>query len=228
MTPSRDGTSSLGSPGRGPGARMRRIAGARWRRIAASLAGAAGLLLLLAGCGRQAERQPENAGRTGATAEGGSAAAGSLLGDQAAPGVRHDSGDVVQVELRPTSLRAKPGRDVVLLISLDVEKPWHLYAHEDTAFYGVDLAPAEDLPLDRLQVSYPAGEPALFFGQQVLVLAGRQEIRVAGRVPADLAPATYPLAFELAVQACDDRRCLAPAFLPVRGELEVLAAPSSR
>jgi hypothetical protein len=227
MTPSRDGTRFAGSPGRGPGSRPQRIASGRWWRFAGLLVGAAGLLVL-AGCGRQPEGGQESTGRSGGQDETASAAAGSLLGDQAAPGALRDSGDVVQVELQPTSLRAEPGQDVVLLISLAIEEPWHLYAHEDTAFYGVDLAPAEDLPLGRLEVSYPTGERTLFFGQEVLVLAGRQEVRVAGRVPADLAPATYPLAFELAVQACDDRRCLAPAFLPVRGELEVPAAQSSK
>jgi hypothetical protein len=228
MTQSRDGFGFAASPGQGPCPRPQRIEISRWWRLAGVLLGAVGLLLALTSCGRQPEGREGSTGQAGAQDEASNPAADSLLGDQGDPGAMRDSGNVVQVALQPDRLRVKPGQDVVLLIGLDIDKPWHLYAHEDTAFYGVDLAPAEDLPLSGLQVNYPAGERSLFFGQEVLVLAGQQAIHVAGRVPQDLAPGTHPLIFELAVQACDDRRCLAPAFLPVRGELEVLTAPSAR
>ena len=193
--------------------------------ILLALLAAALLSPALGGCGRQPEAGRQEAA-AGTAADGEAAAGGgTLLGDRAGAGLMSYSGDVVTVALQPARLLARPGEAVALQAQLDIEPPWHLYAHEDTAYLGIELTAEEGLPLAGLQVGYPEGESARFFGEAVLVLAGRQAIRVSGRVPADLAPGTHPLAFRLAVQACDDRRCLAPAFLPLQGELEVPAAP---
>lgn len=131
------------------------------------------------------------------------------------------SADVVQVAAVSKTVTAAPGERVAFGIKLDVSKTWHVYAHGDTNFIGVDLVPAESMPLTDIQAEYPKGHPGEFFGETVYMISGHEQIAVSGLVPAGLAKGEHELEFGVTVQACDDKTCLAPVDLPVALKLVV-------
>jgi thiol:disulfide interchange protein DsbD len=131
------------------------------------------------------------------------------------------SADVVKAVPATAAVTAEAGQRVSFAIDLDISKTWHVYAHGDTNFIGVDLVPAEDLPLAELTVEYPAGHPGEFFGETVFMISGQEQIKASALVPADLAKGEHKLQFGVTVQACDDKTCLAPVDLPVTVTLTV-------
>jgi hypothetical protein len=136
-------------------------------------------------------------------------------------GAMKGSGDVVKVAAKPASVSAAPGDTVSFAVKLDIQQKWHLYAHGDTNYIGVDLVPADEFPLENFQAEYPAGHEKEFFGDMVFMLEGKETIKVSALVPASLAKGEYELELAVTVQACDDKTCLAPAFLPVSVKLKV-------
>lgn len=126
-----------------------------------------------------------------------------------------DSGEVVKITPIKASLSAEAGECFKFALSLDIDPLWHVYAHEDTTFIGVDLVPAEDFPLADLHIKYPSGHEGEFFGEKVVMIMGKKTIHGSALVPADLAKGEYQLQMAVTVQACDDKTCLAPAYLPV-------------
>jgi hypothetical protein len=147
--------------------------------------------------------------------------------DEPTPPLLKDSSAVVTVSVSPARATVVAGQEFGLQVRLRIDKKWHLYAHEDTTFYGIDLSLAEDSPLQDVRIVYPPGKKATFFGEPVRILAGRQTIDLFGRIPAELSAPACLLQLDLAVQACDDKCCLAPAFIPLRVELEVDPAGES-
>ena len=51
------------------------------------------------------------------------------------------SADVVKVTPRQKLLTATPGQRITFQVALDIAPHWHLYAHGDTNFIGIDLDP---------------------------------------------------------------------------------------
>lgn len=144
-------------------------------------------------------------------------------GDQtatAAPRMRN-SADVVTVNPVPGRLSAAAGERIAFDLKVNIQEKWHLYAHEDTMFIGIDLQPAESFPLGDLQVEYPAGHEGIFFGETVVMLQGEEEIHATATVPAQLTTGEHALDLALTVQACDDKVCLAPVDIPVNLKLTV-------
>jgi thiol:disulfide interchange protein DsbD len=154
----------------------------------------------------------------GALLLSGLAVAGS--GDQDPPRMRN-SADVVTVSPVPAQLEAAPGSRVSFALNVNIKEKWHLYAHEDTMFIGIDLRPSEGFPLQDLQVSYPAGHEGVFFGEPVVILEGSETVKATAAVPADLEAGDHPLELAFTVQACDDKVCLAPTDIPVNLKLTV-------
>lgn len=56
------------------------------------------------------------------------------------------SADVVKAEPAAGEVSAVAGQRVDFTIKLDIAKKWHIYAHGDTNFIGVDLVPSEFSP----------------------------------------------------------------------------------
>lgn len=131
------------------------------------------------------------------------------------------SADVVKAAPRQKALAAAPGQRITFDVALAIAPKWHLYAHGDTNFIGVDLVPGDGFPLEEFDAAYPAGEPGEFFGEQVMMIAGSQVIKAEAVVPETLARGLHKVKLGLTVQACDDKTCLAPASLPVEIELTV-------
>jgi thiol:disulfide interchange protein DsbD len=131
------------------------------------------------------------------------------------------SADVVKVAPVKAAVAAVPGERVAFAVSVDIAERWHLYAHGDTTFIGVDLVPAENFPLQEYAAEYPEGHEGEFFGEKVHMIAGENVIAATALVPAELKAGEYPLELALTVQACDDKTCLAPAKVPVAITLKV-------
>ena len=108
---------------------------------------------------------------------------------------------------------------------MSIEPGWHVNAHEP----GLDYLIATSLELhasEGLEVSpvrYP--EPRLlefeFAGKALPVYEGEVALRFEVVARSGLARGTGSLEGTLAVQACSDRVCLAPAKLPVSLQVEV-------
>lgn len=130
------------------------------------------------------------------------------------------SADVVTVAPVQAALAAAPGARVELAVEVTIAPTWHLYAHGDTNFIGVELVPDEDFPLQEFAAVYPEGHEGVFFGEKVRMLEGANVITATALVPAGMR-GEQPLEFRLTVQACDDKVCLAPAYLPVAFTLTV-------
>jgi hypothetical protein len=131
------------------------------------------------------------------------------------------SADVVKVTPRQKVLTAAPGQRITFQVALDIAPHWHLYAHGDTTFIGIDLAPGEPFPLEEYEATYPVGQPGEFFGETVMTVVGKQVISAEAVVPEKLAKGVHRVRLDLTVQACDDKMCLAPDLLPVVMELTV-------
>ncbi len=153
-----------------------------------------------------------------AVAAPGAAAAGESAGDRLA-----DSAGVVRAVLRPAVLTVVPGRPYAFAIDFTVKKGWHLYAHGDTVFYGVDLTGLAPGPLAGASVAHPEGRSGDFFGTPVRLLAGRQTIAVGGVLPDSCLAGSRRVELVLEVQACDASSCLAPARIVLPLRLEVAA-----
>jgi thiol:disulfide interchange protein DsbD len=136
-------------------------------------------------------------------------------------GAMKGSADVVKAAAQPTALSSAPGDTVSFEVKLDIQKKWHIYAHEDTNFIGVDLVPDEGFVLENFQAEYPAGHEKEFFGDMVFMIEGKDVIKASALVPADLAKGEHEIGFAVTVQACDDKMCLAPSDLPVTVTLTV-------
>jgi len=143
------------------------------------------------------------------------------LGAGLALGVRKGSADVVEVTVAPKALTAAAGAEVAFAVKVDIQTNWHLYAHGDTNFIGVDLVPDEGIPLADFAAVFPKGHEGVFFGEKVWMIDGKESIAVTAKVPADLSKGEHTLGFKVTAQACDDKTCLAPAYLPVSIKLIV-------
>jgi hypothetical protein len=121
-----------------------------------------------------------------------------------------DSSAVVSVDA-PTAVAADVGETVSITVGIDIDEGWHLYAHGDTTYYGISVTGLDSVPLAAAEVDYPAGHEGKFLGATVTLLEGREELTITGVLMAEL---DEPLAFELECQACDNKSCLAPAWIP--------------
>ncbi len=131
------------------------------------------------------------------------------------------SAEVVKVAPVKAAVEGIPGQRVAFEIKVNIDKKWHLYAHGDSNFIGVDLVPDEGFILKDFQAVYPKGHEKEFFGDKVFMIEGQNTIQVSAQVPGSVAIGDHELKFSLTAQACDDKTCLAPASIPVSVKLTV-------
>jgi len=122
-----------------------------------------------------------------------------------------DSSTVVAVAAADT-VHAGVGETVSFSVTMTIDEGWHLYANGDPQYYGISLNPPEGLPLANLQIAYPEGHMGTFLGDDVRLLDHEESLTVSGIL---MVQPEEPFAFELELQACDDKSCLAPAWIPV-------------
>jgi len=131
------------------------------------------------------------------------------------------SADVVKVKPATANLSAAAGERIDFEVKVDIDKTWHLYAHGDSNFIGIDLVPVEGCFLKDLKVEYPHGHEGEFFGEKVMMISGSVAIKGNALVPADTKAGQYEQGFTVTAQACDDKTCLPPADLPLSFKLTV-------
>ncbi len=131
------------------------------------------------------------------------------------------SDDVVKCSAPAAGISTAAGQRVDFGIKLDISKKWHIYAHGDSNFIGVDLVAEEGGPLQEIKVEYPHGHEGEFFGEKVVMIDGKSEIKVSALVPASMEKGDHDLKFAVTVQACDDKTCLPPTDIPVTVKLTV-------
>jgi len=131
------------------------------------------------------------------------------------------SADMVKSGPTSAEISAVAGERVAFEFKLNISKKWHLYAHGDSNFIGVDLVAEEAIPVQDIKVEYPHGHEGEFFGEKVVMIEGKNVIKVTALVPAELPKGDHELKFALTVQACDDKTCLPPSDIPVSIKLTV-------
>lgn len=134
-----------------------------------------------------------------------------LAGACLAQGMR-DSSSVVTVTADPDTVHAGVGGSVAFTVTMTIDEGWHLYAHGDPVYYGISFNPPEESPVAALEVAYPEGHEGTFLGEKVTLLEHTETFEVSGLL---MLQPEAPIGFELELQACDDKSCLAPAWVPV-------------
>lgn len=143
-----------------------------------------------------------------------------VLAGGAEAGMR-GSADVVKCTAPAAGVSGVAGQRIDFEIKLDVAKKWHIYAHGDSNFIGIDLVAEEGAPLKDFQIEYPHGHEGEFFGEKVVMIEGKNVLKVSALVPETLVAGQYDLGFLVTAQACDDKTCLPPADIPVSTKLTV-------
>ena len=119
------------------------------------------------------------------------------------------SDSVVKVKARVE--HPAPGKDVVI-ISFDVQKPFHLYANpvgnEDLANSQTTVKILGKNP-PKVHVDYPAGKDYSHMGEKYKIYDGSFEIR------ATVDGSTAGMEALVKFGACDDNSCLQPATLRI-------------
>lgn len=123
-----------------------------------------------------------------------------------------DSATVVTVSAVEDTIFAAVGSKVSLGIKFVCDEHWHLYAPGDPVYYGINVAGVDSLPLAVAKVNYPEPHDGEFLGEKVKLYEGENVITLTGVL---MSMPTEPLTVELELQACDDKSCLPPSFVPV-------------
>ena len=126
---------------------------------------------------------------------------------------RIQSGPVrASVATPPGSLR--PGDASRLAVEIEIEPGWHIQSRRPSR---PDLAAtavrAEGGGIAFGAPAYPSGAETLVAGEKLSTYSGSIEIAIPAEIARDAPSGELRAKVEIDVQACDDRRCLAPARL---------------
>ncbi len=120
--------------------------------------------------------------------------------------------------VKVTAQATKPDADgkQTVDITLDIEKPWHLYANpvenEDLTNAQTVVALSAKGKLEDIKIDYPAGKVHTDHGAKYNIYEGKVVIKAhLKRAKGD----SGPLEVSVKLQACDAKRCLLPATVKV-------------
>lgn len=125
------------------------------------------------------------------------------------------SDSVVKASAKADKLDAE-GKQTVT-ITLDIEKPWHLYANpvtnEDLASAQTEVTISAKKKPESVKIDYPAGKVIVDAAVgNYKVYEGKVTIKArVKRAKGD----TSPLEVSIKLQSCDDKRCLLPATVKI-------------
>jgi len=126
-------------------------------------------------------------------------------------------------EAQPPQIR--PGESARILVHLEVDPGWHLYAAEAPGVAGVPTAIAvgQGYGITAGEGEFPLGEekPLGAGGSPVRVYEGSTTLAVSMNVAADTEPRRYGIPVRVRYQACSESECLPPAEEQLQVELEV-------
>ncbi|MBI2503500.1 MAG: thioredoxin domain-containing protein [Candidatus Latescibacteria bacterium] len=137
-----------------------------------------------------------------------------------------DSAALVQAEPFVSADRLVPGETFQVAARLKVTEHWHINANPASFDFLIPttLQVNSDLPVEVLSVDYPpsAELKSELAEESLAVYSGEVVILATLRLNAGAAPGSKGwLRLQLRYQACDDRRCLAPAQVELPLEVEV-------
>jgi hypothetical protein len=120
--------------------------------------------------------------------------------------------------VKATATADKPDTDgkQTVTITLDIEKPWHLYANpvgnEDLASVQTVVTVSSKVKPESVKVDYPAGKQHTDKDGKYNVYEGKVTIKAqVKRAKGD----SGPLEVNIKLQACDNRSCLFPSTVKV-------------
>ena len=112
----------------------------------------------------------------------------------------------------PGSLR--PGDTSRLGVEIEIEPGWHIQSHRPSRpDLAATVVRADGGGIAFGEPAYPSGAETLVAGEKLSTYSGSFEIAIPAAIPRDVPSGELRARVEIEVQACDDRRCLAPARL---------------
>ena len=120
--------------------------------------------------------------------------------------------------VKATAAADKPDADgkQTVTITLDIEKPWHLYANpvgnEDLASAQTVVTVGSKVKPEDVKIEYPPGKLHKDKDGEYKIYEGKVAIKAhVKRAKGD----SGPLEVNIKLQACDDRSCLFPSTVKV-------------
>jgi uncharacterized protein len=122
--------------------------------------------------------------------------------------------------------KPKAGGEVAVVVSLSIQRGWHVYANPTGQEFlkptTIALDPGQ--PAESIRVDYPEGKAltlASVGDEPVSLYEGKVAIPLRFRLKTDASPGKLRVLLRLRFQTCDDKVCLAPASLVVPVDLTV-------
>jgi len=130
------------------------------------------------------------------------------------------------LEARADRPSARPGETVEVAVEIAIDDGWHLYGENpDIDFLQaatVSPAPGPGVEPAGVEAPEPKRQRDPFLEKTVNTYEGRIRFTAAFRVAADAAPGRGSLGLEVALQACDDKRCLQPEKATLSLPIQIL------
>lgn len=137
--------------------------------------------------------------------------------------------DIVKVTPRWSKSGALPGDNVQLALQLDIDKAWHINAHQPLDEYliptEVKLNSPEGVSLGRIYYPEPETYEFDFSENPVSVYQGTVHLVTTMSLPADLSLDSVLVTGTLRYQACNNTSCLPPTTVDFSAALPVANSP---
>jgi hypothetical protein len=149
----------------------------------------------------------------------------ATVGKGAPPAGSKQVQPIQKITVTPAKLQFTAGKPADFEVRISLAEPWHINANPaEPKFLRPTLIKFSDASAVELDsVRYPTGKPYAIEGidEKVMVYEGGVVIRATAKPKVSAAGGTLTL--EVHYQACDDKRCLAPAKKTI--EVEFTIAP---
>jgi uncharacterized protein YyaL (SSP411 family) len=117
----------------------------------------------------------------------------------------------------------RAGNRAELRVGIALDPGWHIQSHrpsrEDLSATAVRPGPSQGLAFSEPR--YPAGEEALVAGEKLSVYTGKTEIPIGFAISPEARAGETRVRVRVALQPCDDSRCLAPTEVEVSLPLKI-------
>jgi len=139
----------------------------------------------------------------------------------------------VKWSLKVVPADAKPGETVDIQVTANIARGWHIYSlnplegETGPLPTTITLDTADLIPEGKLTQPTPRRKMDNAFGIVVESFEGKPTFIQRARVPADAPVGARPLVAKVRFMVCNDRSCLPPTTVEVRGSLNVVAAAAS-
>jgi len=152
----------------------------------------------------------------------------STIVAQAEPPKPKKKDDKVKAEAHLSVDKLPPGGECQVLIRLTIESGWHINTNpaKPEEFIPTEIAITGKLGTKSAGIKYPKGKELQMkgFDDPVWVYDGKLDVRGKLIVPASAAGKSEDVDIVVKYQACNDKICLPPATVTLKGKLPVAAS----